>query len=145
MRRHEFQAPLEKEGNNGVWGAMAGYSFTAMHQFSCDSSPGPQAPRPPLHVCLPHSARLTFLQPKCVYIYIYPLPPPGAPSPIPVIMYRRREWYGGSRFGGTYSKLPASNPNISTVVEVPSVILPLILACLKKMTLSRGIDLLAQA
>lgn len=29
---------LKKKGNNGVWEPFAGYSFTAMHQFSCDSS-----------------------------------------------------------------------------------------------------------
>lgn len=76
MRRHEFQAPLEKEGNNGVWGAMAGYSFTAMHQFSCDSSPDPPDPHC-LFACHIQLAWPFF----CLSIYIYPFCPLGSPTP----------------------------------------------------------------
>lgn len=77
MRRHEFQAPLEKEGNNGVWGAMAGYSFTAMHQFSCGSSQGPSDPH-----CL-FACHIQPAWPFCslsvhIYIFMFPIPCPGA-------------------------------------------------------------------
>lgn len=74
-----------------------GEPWRVIHSLPCTNSPviHPQAPRPPLPVCLPHSACLTFLPPKC--IYIYPLPPPGAPCPIPGIMYRRREWHEEGR------------------------------------------------
>lgn len=67
MRRHEFQAPSEEEGNNGVWGAMVGYSFTAMHQFSCDSSPAP-----PDHLCL-FACHIQAAWPfSCLSVYMYP-------------------------------------------------------------------------
>lgn len=76
MRRHEFQAPPEEQGNNGVWGDMAGYSFTAMRQFSCDSSSGPPNP------CCLFAWHIQAAWPfSCLSVYRCPLPPLGTPCP----------------------------------------------------------------
>lgn len=57
-----------------------GEPWRVIHSLPCTNSPviHPQAPRPPLPVCLPHSACLTFLPPKCIYI-----PPPSSWSTLP--------------------------------------------------------------
>lgn len=92
MRRHEFQAPSEEEGNNGVWGAMVGYSFTAMHQFSCDSSPAP-----PDHLCLFACHIQTGWPFPCLSVYMYPSLPRVLFTPVPVVICQRRERIGGER------------------------------------------------
>lgn len=52
--------PAAKKENNGVWEAFAGYSFAAMHQFSCDSSAAP------IFIYLANSGALTFFFTKYI-------------------------------------------------------------------------------
>lgn len=117
-----------------------GEPWRVIHSLPCTNSPviHPQAPRPPLPVCLPHSARLTFLPPKCIYIS-----PPSSGS-----TYQVSCTDGGS---GMRHLRRAHRPLIQTpppAVEVPvrdSPSHPGSRACLKRTTLSWGIDLLARA
>ena len=108
-----------------------GEPWRVIHSLPCTNSPviHPQALRPPLPVCLPHSARLTFLPPKCIYIS-----PPSSGSTLPHTWYHVQK--GGSGMKSKGETLPVSHqPLIQTAPAPPtqwwkcrSVILPLILA-----------------
>lgn len=87
-----------------------GEPWRVIHSLPCTNSPviHPQAPRPPLPVCLPHSARLTFLPPKCIYIS-----PPSSGSTWPHTWYHVQK--GGSGMKSKGETLPASHqPLIQT-------------------------------
>lgn len=106
-----------------------GEPWRVIHSLPCTNSPviHPQAPRPSLPVCLPHSAHLTFLLPKCVYIslrlyisrYRYRyididiyMSPPSCGIILPHTRHHVQK-EGGARGSVRGSSEPqASNPNI---------------------------------
>ena len=88
-----------------------GEPWRVIHSLPCTNSPviHPQAPRPPLPVCLPHSACLTFLLPKCIYMSP---PSSGITSPHSRYHVRREVGAGGGWVRDICGEPPAPNPNI---------------------------------
>ncbi len=130
-----------------------GEPWRVIHSLPCTNSPviHPQAPRPPLPVCLPHSARLTFLQPKCIYIS-----PPSSGSTLPHTWYHVQKEGVAWRVVRVGERAEVRHPQRATSLQSKhppqwwkcrSVTLPHpgSPACLKKTTLSWGIDLLTRA
>ena len=120
-----------------------GEPWRVIHSLPCTNSPviHPQALRPPLPVCLPHSARLTFLPPKCIYIS-----PPSSGSTLPHTWDHVQEGGGGMKGKGETLPVspqplpPTPPPPPNPVVEVSvrdSPSHPGSPACLKETTLSR--------